>query len=112
PDYFDVFAALTRTYPNLYGDNSALACCNFRTRPSAIRAMTRDPQLAARILHGSDVPVPVSGALLWALGLIPWRAYRDAAALANPIERDVQLKRALGFGEETFTRLATLLRKR
>jgi predicted TIM-barrel fold metal-dependent hydrolase len=112
PDYFDVFAGMTRRFPRLYGDNSALACCNFRTRPSALRKMTGDPELAARILHGSDVPVPVGAGLLWAMGSISWRNWRRTAAIPNPIERDVQIKRAVGFGEETVTRLAGLLRKR
>ena len=108
-DYFGVFAEMTRRFPRLYGDNSALASCNFRLRPSALRRM-REPELQARILHGSDVPVPVTGALAWAFGLLPFRAWRESARVANPIERDAQLKRALGFGEATFTRLATLLR--
>ncbi len=111
PDYFGVFVEMTRRFPRLYGDNSALASCNFRARPSAIRRLVSDPELAARILHGSDVPVLVTGVLMWAFGLMSWRAYRDAAAIANPIERDAQIKRALGFGEETFTRLAGLLRR-
>jgi predicted TIM-barrel fold metal-dependent hydrolase len=111
PDYFDVFVEMTRRFPRLYGDNSALACCNFRARPGAIRRMKDDPELASRILHGSDVPVPVTGGLMWAFGILSWRAWRHSAAIANPIERDVQIKRALGFGEETFTRLAGLLRK-
>lgn len=109
-DYFDEFVALTQRFPRLYGDNSALACCNFRTRPSAIRRML-EPDLVGRILHGSDVPVPVTGVLLWASGLLSWRAWRGTAAIANPIERDVQIKRALGFGEESFTTLAGLLRR-
>ena len=111
-DYFDGFVEMTRRFPRLYGDNSALAGCNFRARPSAIRRLARDPALAARMVHGSDVPVPVTGVLLWASGLISWRAYREAGRVANPIERDAQLKRALGFGEESFTRLAALLRRR
>jgi len=110
-DYFGEFVAMTRKYPRLYGDNSALACCNFRTRPSAIRALTTEPELAARILHGSDVPVPVTAALACALGIVSWREWRRTAAIANPIERDAQIKRAMGFGPETFTRLAGLLRK-
>lgn len=112
PDYFETFVEMTRRFPRLYADNSALACCNFRARPGAIRRMTTDPALASRILHGSDVPVPVSGALWWTFGVLPWRAWRASAAVSNPIERDAQLKRAAGYGEETFTRLATLLRKR
>jgi predicted TIM-barrel fold metal-dependent hydrolase len=111
PDYFDVFVAMTEKFPRLYGDNSALACANFRARPGAIRRMTQDPEVAARILHGSDVPVPVTGVLMWAFGMMRWREWRATARIANPIERDAQIKRALGFREETFTRLAGLLRK-
>ncbi len=111
PDYFEVFAEMTRRFPRLYGDNSALAAANFRLRPSALLRLL-EPELAARILHGSDVPVPVTGAVLWALGLLSWREWRETARLANPLERDAQIKRALGFGEDTFTRLAGLLRKR
>ena len=111
PDYFEVFAEMTRRFPRLYGDNSALAAANFRLRPSALQRLL-EPELAARILHGSDVPVPVTGAVLWALGLLSWREWRETARLANPLERDAQIKRALGFGEDTFTRLAGLLRKR
>jgi predicted TIM-barrel fold metal-dependent hydrolase len=112
PDYFDAFVEMALRFPRLYGDNSALACCNFRARPRAIRTMAEHPELRARILHGSDVPVPVTAILQWAFGLLPWRTWRETAAIANPIERDAQIKRALGFGEETFTRLAGLLRKR
>ena len=111
PDYFEEFVAMTRRFPRLYGDNSALACCNFRTRPSALRRML-EPGLAERIVHGSDVPVPVSAMLMWASGMVSWRDWRTTAAIANPIERDAQIKRAVGFGEDSFTRLAGLLRKR
>jgi len=110
PDYFEVFVEMTRRFPRLYGDNSALACCNFRARPSAIRRMM-EPDLAGRILHGSDVPVPVTAILMWAFGLLPYRVWRETRQIANPIERDYQIKRALGFGADTATRLAGLLRK-
>ncbi len=110
PDYFEVFVEMTQRFPNLYGDNSALAAFNFRFRRSAWKRML-EPEIAARILHGSDVPVPVTAALMWAFGMMPWREWRATSAEANPIERDAQIKRALGFGEETFTRLAGLLRK-
>jgi hypothetical protein len=112
PDYFDEFVAMTRRFPRLYGDNSALACCNFRARPRAIRRMTNDPELAARILHGSDVPVPVTALLMWAFGLMKRREWRTTAAILNPLERDAAIKRTLGFGEHTFTRLGELLKSR
>lgn len=111
PDYFEVFVEMVGRFPRLYGDNSALASCNFRARPGAIRRLT-EPDLAARIIHGSDVPVPVTAALMWAFGLTSRRVWRETAAIANPIERDYQIKRALGFGEETATRLYGLLRPR
>jgi hypothetical protein len=109
PDYFEVFVAMTRRFPRLYGDNSALAALNFRLRPSTLRRML-EPEICARILHGSDVPVAVSAALLWAFGLVGPDEWRATKAVRNPVERDVRIKRALGFPEETFTRLAGLLR--
>ena len=108
-DYFDEFVAMTRRFPRLYGDNSALAGPTFRLRPGALRRLL-EPELAGRILHGSDVPVPVTGALPWFFGMMTWREWRATARVSNPIERDAQIKRALGFSEETFTRLARLLR--
>jgi uncharacterized protein len=110
PDYLDTFAAMTERFPNLYGDNSALAALNFRLRPSALKRLITGA-LANRILHGSDLPVPVSGLLAWAGGMLPWRDHRAASRIANPLERDAHLKRALGFSEETFTRAAKVLRQ-
>jgi len=109
PDHFDTFVEMTERFPNLYGDNSALAALNFRLRPSALRRLIAEP-LASRILHGSDLPVPVSGLLAWAAGVLPWKEHRAAARIENPLERDAHLKRALGFGEESFTRAGKVLR--
>ena len=108
-DYLDVFAEMTARFPALYGDNSALAAVNFRLRPSALRKLTTGA-LAERILHGSDLPVPISGLLGWAGGMLNWGEFRRTAKIANPLERDAELKRALGFGEATFTRAAGVLR--
>ena len=110
PDYFEVFVALLRRFPRLYGDNSGLATPNFRLWRSRLRAVL-SPEMCGRIIHGSDVPIPVNGVGLWALGMIPWREWRASAANPNPLERDLQLKRALGFPAETVTRLAGLLRR-
>lgn len=106
PDYLDVFAEMTERFPRLYGDNSALAALNFRLRPSALRRLTSG-LLAERILHGSDLPVPSSGLLAWAGGMLSWNDYRATARVVNPLERDARLKCALGFNEETFTRAGT-----
>lgn len=109
PDYLDAFIEMMKRFPRLYGDNSALAALNFRLRPSALRKLIA-PALAGRILHGSDLPVPVSGLLAWAGGVLSWKEHRAAARIANPLERDAQLKRALGFGKESFTLAEKVLR--
>lgn len=109
PDYFDVFAGMLRKFPNLYGDNSALAGLSFRLRPSALRTMT-SAAMDGRILHGSDLPVPPSGLLPRIFGMIGAADYREAQRIKNPIERDARLKRMMGFGEASFTRAASLLR--
>jgi uncharacterized protein len=109
PDYFDVFVEMLAKYPNLYGDNSALAALTFRLRPSALRQLISEP-VASRILHGSDLPVPSSGFLTWAGGMLSTSDYLESRRIANPLERDAWLKQKLGFGEATFTRAAGILR--
>jgi uncharacterized protein len=110
PDYFPVFVEMIRRFPRLYGDNSALAALTFRLSRARLRAMLEEP-VCSRMIHGSDVPVPVSGAGLWAMGMISWREWRDSARIRSPLERDAMLKNMLGYPESTFTRLAGLLRK-
>jgi predicted TIM-barrel fold metal-dependent hydrolase len=110
PDYFEVFVEMARRFPNLHGDNSALAGLNFRFRPSARRRLL-EPWLAPRILHGSDLPVPSHGTVMAAFGMIGWSDYRASRRIANPLERDVFLKRALGFPEESFTAVNRILRR-
>ena len=67
--------------------------------------------LAGRIIHGSDLPVPVHGHFAWLNGTIDWATFRRWERDPNVLERDYQLKRAMGFGPETFTRLHGLLRR-
>ncbi len=109
PDYFEVFAEMLAKYPNLYGDNSALAGLSFRLRPSALRTMV-SAAMDGRILHGSDLPVPPSGLLPWAFRMIPWSDFRESGRVANPLERDARLKRMMGFSDVSFTRAAGVLR--
>lgn len=109
PDYFAGFAEMLAKYPNLYGDNSALAGLSFRLRPSALRVMV-SAAMDGRILHGSDLPVPPSGLLPWAFGMITAGDHRDSKRIANPLERDARLKQMMGFGEASFMRAAGVLR--
>ncbi len=107
PEYFQVFAEMTEKYPNLYGDISAF---NIPVRSKHFRDCLREP-LVHRILHGSDYPVPVLGHWAWLRGLVDWPTFRRWEKHPNVLERDYQLKRAMGFPDEVFTRVGQLLRR-
>jgi len=106
PDYFDDWAAMLREFPNLYGDISALVSLN---RCEHLRDCLRE-EIAPRILHGSDFPVPVLGHRMWLQGWIDRATFRRCQSLRNPLERDWQFKHALGFSEEIAARPVKLLR--
>lgn len=108
PEYFHIFAEMTRHHPNLYGDNSAF---NVPIRGRHVRECFRGP-LVDRMLHGSDYPVPVHGHFPWLKGYVDWSTFRRWERHPNILERDYQLKRAMGFPEETFTRIWQILRPR
>ncbi|PYK30257.1 MAG: hypothetical protein DME57_07420 [Verrucomicrobia bacterium] len=105
-DYFDDWVAMTREFPNLYGDISALISVN----RCAHLLDCREPAIEPRILHGSDFPVPVLAHRLWLNGSLDHEAFRRIQNIGNPLERDFQFKRALGFSDEVFTRATDLLR--
>jgi predicted TIM-barrel fold metal-dependent hydrolase len=107
PEYFQVFAEMTRRHPNLYGDTSAF---NVPIRGRHVKRCLESP-LVERMLHGSDYPVPVHGHFAWLRGQVDWAAFRRWEKCPNIVERDYQLKRAMGFPPEVFTRVARLLRK-
>jgi len=105
PEYFHVWAEMLAKYPNLYGDTSAWNVpLRGRWAGTATGGLTGE-----RLLHGSDFPVPVNG--LWARlrGLISHAEWRRCAAIENVIERDYQLKVAMGFPATHFTRVSALL---
>jgi predicted TIM-barrel fold metal-dependent hydrolase len=106
PEYFHVFAEMTRRFPNLYGDTSAF---NVPIRGRHMRKCLAPP-LVERMVQGSDYPVPVHGHFAWARGLVGWKSFRRWERQPNVLERDYQLKVAMGFPRETFTRIWGLLR--
>jgi len=106
-DYFQVFAEMTQRFPNLYGDTSAF---NVPLRGKHIPECLREP-LASRMVHGSDYPVPVDGHWAWMRGFLGWSEYRRVQKKRNVLERDYQLKLAMGFPAESCTRIGKLLRQ-
>jgi predicted TIM-barrel fold metal-dependent hydrolase len=107
-EYFYVFVDMLRRYPNLYGDSSAF---NVPIRGRHVRECLQDWQ-AGRILHGSDYPVPVHGHFAWLKGYVDWSTFRRWERHPNILERDYQLKRAMGFPEASFTRIWDLFPRR
>lgn len=107
PEYFFALTAMFRKYPNLYGDISAF---NVPLRGRHVRECL-EPEVVERMVHGSDYPVPVSGIWAWLRGFVSWEAWRASANEPNVIERDYQLKVAMGFPPEVFTRGWKLLRQ-
>ncbi len=107
PEYFHVFAEMTRQYPNLYGDISAF---NVPIRGRHVRRCLASP-LVDRLIHGSDYPVPVHGHFAWLQGFVRWREFRLWEKCPNILERDYQLKKAMGFPEAVFTRAGAMLRR-
>jgi hypothetical protein len=99
---------MLREFPNLYGDISAMVSLN---RCGHLCDCLRDPAVAGRILHGSDFPVPALGHRMWLQGWIDRATFRRCQQIRNPLERDWQFKRALGFPDETATRVNGLLRQ-
>jgi hypothetical protein len=83
-DYFDDWVAMLRDFPNLYGDISAMVSLN---RCAHLRDCLRD-DIAPRILHGSDFPVPVLGHRLWLQGWLDRETFRRIQKIDNALERD------------------------
>jgi uncharacterized protein len=105
-DYFHDWVKMLGEFPNLYGDISAMVSLN---RCGHLRDCLRD-EIAARIVHGSDFPVPVLGHRLRVEGAFDGETFRRIQKLQNPLERDWQFKKALGFSDEVLTRAVTFLR--
>lgn len=106
PEYFFDFVKMTEEYPNLYGDTSAF---NVPFRGLHIGKCLLQP-LVDRMIHGSDVPVPVNGTWAWMRGFLDWESLQRWGKNPNALERDYQLKKAMGFPHESFTRIHDLLR--
>lgn len=91
-------------HPHLWVDNSGMA------NPSRCFHLPRladDPAIRERTLFGSDFPVP-SNAVYYMRRLGPRRVF-ELERISNPLDRDIEIKRALGFPDRTLTRAAEVL---
>ncbi len=96
PSYFDAWARLAREYENMFGDLSAFPVV---TRARYVRRIFRDKVLMGKVLYGSDYPSVPSPYWCWQLGPA---GMREMAMLANPLERNLRMMKALGMSEKVF----------
>lgn len=106
PDYFPVLVEMMKEHANLYGDNSAM---NVPLRGKHVPECITEP-VASRIVFGTDFPVPVTGYWARLRGFINKETQKKWDKHPNVLERDYQLKKAMGFPTESFTRIWKLLR--
>jgi hypothetical protein len=103
-DFSSEFLDLRNSFPNLYGDISALSQLqHFRI----IERVLENPE---RILYGSDYPVVTS--VFWSR-LAGWISAGKADQLwkiSNPLQRKLELTRVLGFPETIFSKVYEVLR--
>jgi len=105
PDYTADLLKMMDEFANLFTDNSALASPN---RWRTIFALL-DPKIQSRVIHGSDFPIPSGGLGPWIGKLLSGADYSKSRKIKNPLERDVFIKKAVGFEENTLSRLAKLI---
>ena len=106
PEYFHILAKMLARWPNLYGDTSAW---NVPLR-GRFAGISTNGLIGERLFHGSDFPVPVNGVWARLRGFISDAQWQRTREIKNVIERDYQLKVAMGFAPEHFTRIQSLLR--
>lgn len=103
-DFFDRLLELIGKHTNLYCDTANLAATH---RRGNLLRLLMTPQALDRALHASDFPFPSNPG---AFGdRIAPDVFDRLLREHNGIERDYQLKRALGFPPGVFTRAASLL---
>lgn len=102
---FQQWARLARQYPNCYGDLSAFA---LPLHGGPLRAILADPALCAKVLYGSDFPIPPLP--LWYLLSLGWRKARVLHGLQNPFDKAFFTLQELGVPQQVFSRAEKLLR--
>jgi predicted TIM-barrel fold metal-dependent hydrolase len=89
----------------LYGDTAGLGIF---TRAGWLKRLVARQDLTSRLVHGSDFPVPVTPvSFIWHLG----RRYLRIARTASWIDRDYELKLAIGMDPAVMTRGWRVLRE-
>jgi hypothetical protein len=93
-EHYHIWEDMLRRYDNLWGDVSAMASIS---RFPYIHKVLANELATARAVFGSDYPVPVSPSVfLPQLGVVE---VRRLSAIGNPLQRNLEVFRALGLPE-------------
>ncbi len=97
--WFSNVLDMLEQYPELYLDNSALMRVHRKVR---VFSLLESELALERLAFGTDFPVtPTPEVFARKLGV---KKARELRHMENPLDMDIELKRALGFPEETFSR--------
>lgn len=103
PTFVDTFCRMAKEHERFYGDTAAIT---LPTRSHCLKPVLSDPQVRAKLVHGSDWPV-MSFPPLTHLGLgHTLRMFREG----NWMKRDILIKQQLGFDADYWHRAENILR--
>ena len=98
--FLPTFLDLVRRYPNFYADISALTLPN---RCGMLLRLRRHPEIAERLLFGTDYPLPVFHLPAW--GRVRLTALREMMRTKNRFDRHYLVCTGLGLGFGSFERV-------
>jgi hypothetical protein len=98
------FLAMVRKCKNLWGDTAVLGSAG---RVRDFQRLLADPEVSARLLHGSDFPFPATP--LAFAGVVGLEKAVTLQAMTNAMEQDLALKDALGIGRASAERAYALI---
>ena len=104
PDQVPMLRDMLERFPHLWVDNSGIS--NPSRFPHLPR-FARDRRIVERTLHGSDFPVPSNS--FYYVRLLGARRVMELERIRNRMQRDIELKRALGYPDDVLTRATSVL---
>jgi len=104
PDQVPMLKRMLERFPHLWVDNSGISN---PSRYPHLPIFARDPELVERTVHGSDFPVPSNS--FWYVRQLGSRGVMALERIRNRMQRDVEIKRALGYPDEVLTRASSVL---
>ncbi len=104
PSYFGEWCDMALEHEYFYGDTAALPLV---TRVGKINKIIENSALCSKMIYGSDFPTMPSPSWCWQFGYGKIKKFRE---IRNPLERNAEMIRELGFPNEILTRAEKVIR--